>query len=150
MALHFDETMIGTVEAPQGTKAFSFIISADSPSLSALGGWGAMTLTGVATIEGIVQDAPLLAGSSLEIGLPFHRYLKYQLAFRDNSGETWRFFGQKTPTFQHPFRSMTTLRGELFRNGRRLGAATVHFRFLDLPRFLASWRLKSMVGTSVL
>jgi len=146
MALHFDETMTGQVETPQGTKAFSFTISADSPSLSALGGWRAMTLTGAANLEGLVQEAPLLAGSSLEIGLPFHRYLKYQVAFRDSDGDTWRFFGQKTQTLKHPFRSMTTLKGDLFCNGRRIGAATVHFRFLDLPRFLASWRLKPVAG----
>jgi len=110
-------------------------------SLLALFGWEPLRLEGTAYLEGVVPRAPLLPGSQLEIGLPLHRFLRYQVHFRDPDGNQYRFFGQKTVRFLHLPRTMTTLAGRLFRNGADLGAATLRFGLWDLPCFLGSFSL---------
>jgi hypothetical protein len=140
MGLHFQETMAGTVRMPEGERSFQFTANADSDSIFALGGWAPMRLTGTATLEGVVTDAPLQEGSSLEIGIPLHDYLRYQVTFEDAEGRRYRFFGQKTVRLRNLPQTMTTLHGHLFRDGAELGPATLTFDLKDLPSFLTTWR----------
>ncbi|MFH2006134.1 MAG: hypothetical protein ABI333_06075 [bacterium] len=140
MGLQFKETMAGRVTTAQGDQDFSFSAYADSKTLFAFGGWSPMNLTGTASLEGVVEGAPLLPGSYLEIGVPLHRYLRYQVSFEDGEGHVYRFFGQKTVRVLDLPKTMTTLEGRLFRDGDELGPATLWFSLLDLPRFLATWR----------
>ncbi len=140
MGLHFEETMSGTVRLPEGERRFSFSASADSDTAFAFGGRAPMRLSGTATLEGVVTDAPLLEGSSLDIGIPLHDYLRYQVTFEDAEGRRYRFFGQKTVRLLRLPQTMTTLHGQLFRDGAELGPATLTFDFEDLPRFLSTWR----------
>jgi hypothetical protein len=141
MRLHFDETMAGTVTTPDGERKFKFTVMADASPLAMLG-WGKFQLEGTASLEGTVLDAPLLPGSVLEIGLPLHRYLKYQVHFRDPAGNLYRYFGQKTVFLLALPRTMTTLQGTLFKNGAELGPATLRFNLKELPKFLLSFSLQ--------
>jgi hypothetical protein len=143
MRLHFDETMAGTVTTPGGPRRFEFTGRAAAGSPLAMLGWGSLTLTGTATLQGAVEDAPLLPGSNLEIGLPLHRHLRYQVHFRDGHGNQYRFFGQKTVYLLKLPRTMTTLEGTLFKNGAELGPATLRFDLKALPKFLASFSLQA-------
>ena len=140
MGLHFEETMSGFVTAPEGERAFSFTVNANTSALTAFGGWAPMSLTGKATLEGVVEGAEVLPGSYLEIGVPLHRYLRYQVNFEDAEGHVYRYFGQKTVRLLDIPKTMTTLEGRLFKDGEEVGPGTLLFSFMDLPGFLASWR----------
>ena len=140
MGLHFEETMAGVVTTPHSDRHFSFTINADSPTVFSLGGWAPLKLTGTANLESVVEDAALLPGSTLEIGIPFHRYLKYTVFFRDPEGRTYRFFGQKTVLLRNLAKTMTTLTGRLFKDGEEVGPAVLTFKLGDLGKFLASFR----------
>lgn len=140
MPLQFDETMAGTVSSPEGPKAFSFRIRASSNARGVFGGVEQMALTGTASLEGVVDGAPILEGSSLEIGIPFHNYLRYQVAFEGPDGARYRFVGQKTVRLLRVVRTMTTLHGQLFRDGMEVGAGTLRFDLKTLPWFLSTWR----------
>ena len=141
MRLHFDETMAGTVTTPDGERRFKFTGRADASPLAMLG-WGKFQLEGTASLEGAVLDAQLLPGSVLEIGLPLHRHLRYQVHFRDPAGNLYRFFGQKTVFLLALPRTMTTLLGTVFKNGAELGPATLRFDLKELPKFLLSFSLQ--------
>ncbi len=140
MPLRFDETMSGEVAAREGSRHFEFTARAVSDSLLAIVGWRPLVLEGTATLEGAAERAELLPGSRLEIGLPLHRYLRYQVHFRGPAGDLYRFFGEKTVSPLRPLRTMTTLEGRLFRNGAEVGRATLRFKLRDLPAFLGSFR----------
>jgi hypothetical protein len=140
MGLHFKETMSGFVITPAGERQFAFTVNADSTALMNFGGWAPMTLTGTATLEGVVEDAEILSGSYLEIGVPLHRYLRYQVNFVDEQGSVYHYFGQKTARLLSLPKTMTTLEGRLFVDGEELGPGVLRFNLLDLPGFLASWR----------
>jgi len=142
MRLHFDETMAGTVSTPEGERRFEFTAKAGAGSPLAMLGWGKFELAGTASLEGAVLEAQLLPGSVLEIGLPLHRYLRYQAHFRDPQGNLYRFFGQKTVFLLALPRTMTTLQGTLFKNGAELGPATLRFDLKELPKFLLSFSLQ--------
>jgi len=142
MRLHFDETMAGTVRTPGGARRFEFTGRAAAGSPLAMLGWGSFTLEGTASLQGVVENAPLLPGSHLEIGLPLHRHLRYQVHFRDGEGNQYRFFGQKTVYLLQLPRTMTTLEGTVFRNGAELGPATLRFDLKQLPKFLLSFSLQ--------
>jgi len=140
MGLHFEETMSGFVTAPERDRDFSFTVNADTTSLLAFGGWTPMTLTGTATLDGVVEGAEILPGSYLEIGVPLHRYLRYQVSFADAEGHVYRYFGQKTVRLLDLPGTMTTLEGRLFKDGSEVGPGTLRFNLGDLPAFLASCR----------
>lgn len=142
MRLCFDETMAGTVTTPVGERRFEFSAKAGAGSPLAMLGWGKLELEGTASLEGVVEDTPLLPGSNLEIGLPLHRYLRYQVHFRDRGGNLYRFFGQKTVFLLALPRTMTTLEGTLYKNGAELGPATLRFDLKELPKFLLSFSLQ--------
>ena len=142
MPVQFEETMAGTISTPEGPRAFSFRVQAASDAWMVFGWVELMTLTGTASLQGVVTDAPLLRGSNLEIGIPFHDYLRYQVAFEGPDGERYRYVGQKTVRPWRLVSTMTTLRGQLFRDGVEVGAGTLRFDLKTLPRFLASWRFR--------
>jgi hypothetical protein len=148
MSLRFQETMAGAVTTATGARALRFTAVAASSSALALLGWQPLSLAGTATLAGIVEDAPLLPGSQLEIGPPLHRSLRYQVHFRDATGNVYRFFGQKTLALLHLARTMTTLEGTVYKNGDEYGPATLRFKLGDLPRFLGSFRLAASAPAS--
>ncbi|HEY3354035.1 MAG TPA: hypothetical protein VGQ83_12355 [Polyangia bacterium] len=140
MALRFQETMAGTVATAEGPREFLFTATASCGSALALLGWAPLHLEGTATLEGVVDGATLLPGSQLEIGPPLHRFLRYQVHFRDPRGNVYRFFGQKTVFVLRLRRTMTTLVGRLYRNGADVGEATLRFALRDLPQLIGSFR----------
>ncbi len=140
MGFHFNETMSGTVITPEGERQFSFDAIADTDALTVFAAWAPMTLTGTATLEGVAEAVPILEGSYLEIGIPLHRHLRYQVNFADGDGHQYRYYGQKTVSLLNIPKTMTTLEGRLYKDGQELGPGTLRFSLLELPRFLASWR----------
>lgn len=141
MRVRFNETMAGTVKTPEGERKFSFSARASSDTVKAMTGWAPLALDGTASLGGVAEDTPLLPGSQLEIGLPLHRYLRYQVHFRSPDGNEYRFFGEKTVRLRRAAKTMTTLPGTLFKDGVEWGTGTLRFAFTDLPRFLASFRV---------
>ncbi len=143
MPIHFDETMAGQVNTPDGPRDFSFTVSVDGASF--LGAWGRdfLRLTGTAHLQGVAQAAPLLEGSYLRIGLPFRRNLIYQLAFEDAEGHSYRFFGQKKIRYLIFPLTIRKLKGTLYRDGESVGDATLLFSFRTLPAFVGSFRLSA-------
>lgn len=139
MGLTFRETMSGRVATARGERPLRFTATATSDTLGAAFGWAPLWLDGTAHL-GRAAAGPLEAGSSVEIGLPFRRELRYHLCFGDAAGHRWRFFGRKDVRFSRPWRTLTTLRGTLFRDGCEVGPAELRFRLRDLVPFLASWR----------
>jgi len=148
MTIQFSETMSGTAVVAGCPRGFSFTVTAAGPSF--LGAWGrdALTLTGMASLEEVVQDAPLLPGSLLEIGLPFRRRLRYSVVFVDPAGHTYRFFGEKRIRYLLLPLTLRRLGGTLFVDGTALGPAELYFRYRTLPAFLASFRLRGGEGRS--
>ena len=143
MPIHFDETMVGKLETPDGPKRFSFSVSVDGDSF--WGAWGRdlLRLSGRASLEGHVVDARLAPESYLRISLPFRRILSYSIAFRDVDGRVLRFFGSKRIRYLIFALTIRKLRGTVFVDGKELGQATLYFRFRTLPAFLSSLSLKA-------
>ncbi len=139
MAIHFDETMVGYLNGPEGRQGFGFEISVRGGSF--LGAWGRdyLSIEGKVSLDGVVLGARVEPGSFLRIGLPFRRRLDYTLAFKDVQGRQYRFFGHKRIRYlRFPF-TIRKLTGTVFVDGRELGHAVLYFRYSTLPRFLASF-----------
>lgn len=146
MRLTFAETMTGSLETPTGRRALEFRVKVEGDSVFDLLGWGSFRLAGEVDLEGMAQGAEVLEGSTLEVGLPFHPYMRYQVFFRGRDGRIVRLFAEKTISVFHPVRSMTTLHGTVHADGELLGAATLLFRLSDLPGFLGSFRLRRLAS----
>ncbi|RME01490.1 MAG: hypothetical protein D6812_07975, partial [Deltaproteobacteria bacterium] len=97
-----------------------------------------LRLEGVVEIPGIAEGRA--CKGTLLIALPFGRKLAYALTFTGEKGKTYRFYGRKDVRYLRLLRTMTTLRGELFEDGVKVGEATLHFPLRTLPRFLLSFR----------
>lgn len=137
MGLKFHETMSGSMTLNGQTLAFSFTVDALFKRWF-LGGQKGQ-LQGVLSLEGVAQNAPLKMGI-LDIGWPYSRLLRYDLSWAGDDGEDYQFMGQKVFRFLRPVYSMTTLDGQVLKQGQDLGPAQLKFRLLDLPRFLFSFR----------
>lgn len=74
------------------------------------------------------------------MGLPVRRRLQYDLSFRAPDSALYRYIGRKDVRYLQFFRTMSWLRGTLFRNGEPVGRAELWFNYRDLPSFILSFR----------
>ncbi len=63
------------------------------------------------------------------------------LAFSGDDGATYRYKGQKDVTPLNLLKSMTTLRGQLYREDEVVGDAELTFNLRDIPEFMRSFGL---------
>ena len=134
MSVTFSETMAGTFTAPDGSQEpIVFTVTATAEKAKAF------ITGGLMTVGGICRDAP--ATGSLEVRLLTDRTLVYQLVFAGDDGSTYCYKGQKDVTPINLLKSMTTLRGTLFREEESVGAAELTFSLRDIPEFMRSFEL---------
>jgi len=131
MAHSLEFELSGSVKASDGEKRLSVACRAPHVTLAQIVGWAPLMLEGTATLEGCADRVPLLWGSIVEVGPPLHRWIRYQLVFRDEAHHTYRFFGESRVSVASLGRSLLVAEGTLFRSGEPLGGATLR---LTLPR----------------
>lgn len=137
----FDETMAGRVtltggDFPPGERDVVLTLRASTLRFGDYLRHGRTTLTGSATIDGIVDSAPLTG--SLWIW-PHRQIVRYELSF-PIAGQRLRLAGQKDVRLLDFRRTMSTLPARLYdESGREVGHATVLFDWADLPSFLRSF-----------
>ena len=138
MKYEFLETMSGHADISGERRAFRFRVRArcDGVLDEMLG--RPLRLTGVVQLPGIAEEAE--CAGTLQIALPLGRRLTYALAFTGDNGKCYRFHGRKEVRYLHLLRTMTTLSGELFEDGVKIGEARLHFALRSLPSFLLSFR----------
>lgn len=138
----FTETMRGTWTPLDGSgrRTMWFEAEADATSALAYARRGRLEMVGKLHAEGLAEEVP--TRGILEVQ-PFSRRIGYELDFKGDDGERYRFVGQKDLSLLRLAKSMTTLQGEvLAADGRRLGTARLHFDLRrDLLPFLATFRL---------
>jgi hypothetical protein len=139
MGFKFRETMRGRAQTDDGKPlAFEFTLSARAISIVAYLLGRPLEVTGRISLEGTAEDVPL--DGTLEVALPIRRWLRYDLNFKSQDGAVWRFFGGKAVRYRSFLRTMSWLKGSLYRNGEQFGIAELWFDYRDLPRFLLSFR----------
>lgn len=129
MTIQFKETMTGEATLDGRQRALALELEAKGDSVFALGGWGPLELEGTVKLESVTDEAEVLEGSMLHIGLPFHRTVDYQVYFRDTGGAVYRFIGGSTVDLLDLPRSLMTVTGPLFRDGREIGRAALTVSF---------------------
>lgn len=142
IGLHgFSETMSGTWTPVDGSgrRVLSFSVDADATDAVDYLKDGGMQLSGVMRAEGLATEAP--AEGRLEVQ-PLRRRIAYRLEFEGDDGNLYRFEGQKTLSVFRPFKSATTLPGEIAdRHGKLIGRGIVRFDLRrDLVSFLRTFR----------
>ena len=148
--LRFEETMSGTyrsTRAPSGSSAsreerpFLFSLRARSRSLADFTRTRTVRITGELTAEGFGLRCPL--EGTLEMDVLMTRRLRYDFTFVADSGERFRYVGQKDVKLLRLGRSMTWLPGKIFDlSGNEIATAEVTFDLArDLSRFLRSFRV---------
>ena len=146
MQFHFTETMRGRVEEVDGTLLpFEFTIKPYASGLVAFLLGDPLKVGGTASLKGIAERVPV--GGTLLLAMPLRRRLCYDLSFRGLDGALYRYVGRKDVRYMHFVRTMTWLRGTLFRNGESVGSAELWFDLRDLPGFVLSFRPGSVPGT---
>jgi hypothetical protein len=137
----FTETMRGTWTPLDGTgrKTMWFSAEADASDASDYLKAGTLSLVGRMHAEGLAEEVP--AVGTLEMK-PLRGRIGYDLAFRGDDGEEYRFLGHKSPNLLRLRKTMTTLPGEvLTKDGRLVGKAMLYFDLKrDLLPFLATFR----------
>jgi hypothetical protein len=146
----FDETMAGKVtltgdDFPSGERDLLLKLRASVPRLHDYLRDGRTTLTGSATLEGLVESAPLTG--SLWIW-PHRQIVRYELYFPVGN-QRLRLSGQKDVRLFDFRHTMSTLPARLYdESGREVGHGTVLFDWADLPSFLRSFTPISQSGQS--
>jgi hypothetical protein len=139
MGFQFKETMRGRAQTDgKEPLAFEFTITARAVSAVAYLLGRPLDVTGVISLKGVAGGVPV--EGTLQVALPVKRMLRYDLTFRSQDGAVWRFFGGKDVRYLRFLRTMSRLRGNLYRNGEQSGTAELWFDYRDLPRFLLSFR----------
>jgi len=139
MGFRFKETMRGWTEADDcPRRSFEFTITARAGSSVGYVLGRPLDVAGTISLEGLAEGVPV--DGTLQVALPLRRLLRYDLSFRSADGAVWRYLGRKDVRYRRFFRTMSWLRGPLFRNGERFGEAELWFSYRDLPRFLLSFR----------
>ena len=146
MQFHFTETMRGRVEEADGTLLpFEFTIKPHASGLVAFLLGDPLKVGGTVSLKGAAECVPV--GGTLLLAMPLRRRLCYDLSFRGLDGALYRYVGRKDVRYMHFVRTMTWLRGTVFRNGEPVGSAELYFDLRDLPGFLLSFRPGSVPGT---
>lgn len=141
----FDETMAGNLsfsdgDLPSGERRMVLHLQARAPSLASYLQDGHTVLSGTASIDGLVESAPLTG--TLWI-LPHQRIVRYDLHF-SMGARRLRLFGQKDVRLLDFRRTMSTLPATLEdEHGAQVGYATLLFDWAELPMFLRSFRKTS-------
>lgn len=137
----FTETMRGTWTPLDGSGRRTMWFRAEADATSALdyARRGRLELSGKMHAEGLADEVPTRGFMEVQ---PLSRRIGYELEFRGDDGESYRFVGQKTLKLARLVTSMTTLPGEvLAADGRLVGTARLHFDLKnDLVPFLATFR----------
>jgi hypothetical protein len=137
----FTETMRGTWTPLDGSgrKTMWFSAEADASDAGSYLRDGTLTLVGRMHAEGLAENVP--AQGKLEM-LPLRGRIGYDLSFRGDDGERYRFVGHKSPSLFRLRKTMTTLPGQvLAADGRVVGKAMLYFDLKrDLLPFLATFR----------
>ncbi len=142
IGLHgFSETMSGTWTPVDGSgrRVLSFSVDADATSAFHYLKDGAMQLVGTMRAEGLAAMAP--AEGRLEVQL-LRRRIAYNLEFKGDDGNLYRFDGEKHLSVFRPVKGATTLPGEITdRHGAVVGRALVRFNLRrDLVSFVRTFR----------
>jgi len=137
----FTETMRGTwtPEDGSGRRTMWFRAEADASDAIAYVKSGRVELGGKLHAEGLAEEVPTRGHMEVQ---PLSRRIGYELEFRGDDGERYRFVGQKTLRFSRILKTMTLLPGEVLgADGRRIGTARLHFDLKnDLIPFLGTFR----------
>jgi hypothetical protein len=137
----FTETMRGTWTPLDGSgrKTMWFQAEADATDALSYLKSGRLELTGRMHAEGLAED--VTTSGFMEIQ-PLGRRIGYDLEFRGDDGQRYRFAGQKTLSLRYLLKTMTTLPGDvLAADGKRVGTARLYFDFKkDLVPFLGTFR----------
>jgi hypothetical protein len=138
MTMGFEETMAGTYTANDGTQSpMMFTVKATMSGPQALVSGEEIGLDGTITIGDIVRQAP--ATGSLAVRLLQDRQLVYKLAFSGDDGTDYRYEGRKDVSVLRLLDTMTTLRGNVYRQDDVIGNATLTFSLRDVPELVASF-----------
>ncbi len=137
----FTETMRGTWTPLDGSgrKTLWFSAEADAANGREYLKNGTLNLVGRMHAEGLAEDA--VASGKLVVQ-PLRGRIGYELDFRGDDGERYRFVGHKSPHLLRLRKTMTTLPGEVLdASGCRIGTAMLYFDLKrDLVPFLATFR----------
>jgi len=136
----FDQNIYGTyreVKTTGNSGRFSFSCRAEADLLR-FAQERSTRLTGTVSMEGVVEDAPM--EGTLLIDPLQGKKLIYDFTFTKGKSR-YRYLGRNTVRFLDPFTSMTTLAGNLERDGVTLADVNSRFNVLELPKSLLSFRL---------
>ena len=140
MSVHFAETMAGTFTNADGAQSpIVFTVSATAQKARAFVTGAPIRLEGTMTVGGICRDAP--ATGTLEVRVLTTQEIVYTLTFVGDDGATYRYKGQKDVSAINLLKSMTTLRGEVYRETEAIGTGELSFSMRDLPEFLKSFQV---------
>lgn len=143
MRITFRETLRGTwteTRAAGRTGRFDFTCEVETGELVAFLRTRGARLTGTVTLEGVADAVPL--DGTLRIDPILGRELVYDFTFRA-AGSLFRFLGRKDVRLRDPVRTMTRMKGQISRDGLTIGDVDSRFDWRELPRFLASFRLRA-------
>ena len=96
-------------------------------------------LTGKVDMEGFARAQPL--EGTLLVDIFGDKILVYDFTFHSDDGKLMHFYGKKDVRYLNLPKTMTTLYGVVERDNVPFAEVESHFRFRDLPGFLASFRL---------
>jgi len=116
-----------------------FRAEADATSALDYARRGTLKLSGKMHAEGLADEVPTAGHMEVQ---PLSRRIGYELEFRGDDGQLYRFVGEKTLRLTRLVFSMTTLPGDvLASDGRRVGTARLHFDLRnDILPFLTTFR----------
>lgn len=148
----FSESVSGThrfVERrrDRGEMPFSFSMRAFTDELKVLldpasREFFRLTIEGTVSMEGLAVDAPF--SGTLEASIVRKRQLIYDFNFKASGGVLHRFWGHKDLSIFQPFKSVTTLYGEvaIAKTGKVISTSVSYLDARDLPGMLGSLRLR--------
>jgi len=139
MQFQFTETMRGRVVKPDSIRlSFEFTITAQARGYIAYALGDPLDVSGTASLEEVATRVPVTG--FLHIAMPLSRQLRYDLSFRTQDGALYRYMGRKNVRYLRFFRTMSWLKGTLFRNGELMGQAELWFDYRGLLSFILSFR----------
>jgi hypothetical protein len=101
-----------------------------------------MNIEGVLNMDGLAAKAAFKG--TIEASLFRRRQIIYDFTFKSSGGTDYRFHGHKDLSIFQPLKSITTLYGEVMnsRSGKIISTTVTYMDLRDIPRILASIRLR--------
>jgi hypothetical protein len=143
MRLVFGETMHGTWSESRAAGRqgrFDFTCEVETDDVATFLRTRGARITGTVTMEGVTDGAPL--DGTMRIDPVPGREIVYDFTFRAD-GSRFRFLGRKDLRLRDLAWTLTTMKGQLPRDGVTVGDAVSRFRLHELPAFLGSFRLRA-------